>query len=53
MFLTAIHRPMVATALLNQPKIDVYAETVDDTVSDGPTCIEFFASERTEHVGLS
>jgi DNA (cytosine-5)-methyltransferase 1 len=55
MFLTAIsHRPMVAaTALLNQPKVDVYPETVEHTTSDGPTCIEFFAGIGLTHLGLS
>jgi DNA (cytosine-5)-methyltransferase 1 len=55
MFLIAIpHRLMVAaTALLNQPKVDVYPETVEHTVSDGPTCIEFFAGIGLTHLGLS
>lgn len=55
MFLTAIPpRPMVAaTALLNQAKVDVYPETVEHTVSDSPTCIEFFAGIGLTHLGLS
>lgn len=44
---------MVATAFFNQPKVDVYPETVEHTVSDGPTCIEFFAGIGLTHLGLS
>jgi DNA (cytosine-5)-methyltransferase 1 len=44
---------VAATAILNQPKVDVYHETVEHTVSDGPTCIEFFAGIGLTHLGLS
>jgi DNA (cytosine-5)-methyltransferase 1 len=47
-------KPMVAaTAILNQPKVDAYDETVERTVSDEPTCIEFFAGIGLTHLGLS
>lgn len=44
---------MVATAIFNQPKVDSYLEPVEQTVSDAPTCIEFFAGIGLTHLGLS
>jgi DNA (cytosine-5)-methyltransferase 1 len=44
---------MVATAIFNQPKGDSYLEPVEQTVSDAPTCIEFFAGIGLTHLGLS
>jgi DNA (cytosine-5)-methyltransferase 1 len=44
---------VAATALLNQAKVDVYPETGEHTVSDSPTCIEFFAGIGLTHLGLS
>jgi DNA (cytosine-5)-methyltransferase 1 len=44
---------MVATAILNEPNVDSYPESVGHTFSVEPTCIEFFAGIGLTHLGLS
>jgi DNA (cytosine-5)-methyltransferase 1 len=42
-----------ATALLNQPTVDSYLESVEPSAIDQLTCIEFFAGIGLTHLGLS
>jgi DNA (cytosine-5)-methyltransferase 1 len=44
---------VAATAILNQPQVDSYVEPVERTISNDPTCIEFFSGIGLTHLGLS
>jgi len=44
---------VAATAVLNQPTVDSSLESVERTVADELTCIEFFAGIGLTHLGLS